>query len=199
MSELIPVEVVKHVTHPIIKLLQSQFGLWVVGFVSFIESALPVPIITDPFMMAYILINRHRTFWAVFVTLVTSVAGGVTAYLMAFYSSDLVLSYLSPTSLEYFASLAEQAQAEIFVLTILGAITPIPYTLVGLAGGFVKGNLLVFVLASVLGRGLRYVVVGYLTYKFGIQAIEHIKQHLKWITIVTILFAVGYFLSRFLG
>ncbi|MFN3188203.1 MAG: YqaA family protein [Candidatus Paceibacteria bacterium] len=198
MSQPIPTEVVEHVSHPVIKLLQSRAGLWIVGFISFIESALLVPIITDPFMVAYILANRAKAFWAVIVTTATSVVGGVVAYFMAFFFSDLVVGYFSPATLEHFSALAEQARAETFVISILGAITPIPYTLVGLAVGFVKGNLVIFVLASILGRGLRYAVVGYLTYKFGVHAMEHIRRHLKWITIVTLVLVLGYIALKFL-
>jgi membrane protein YqaA with SNARE-associated domain len=199
MSEPIPTEVVRQVSNPVIKLLQSRAGLWIIGLISFIESALVIPIITDPFMVVYILANRTKAFWAVIVTIATSVAGGVASYFMAYFFSDLVLSYFSPTTLEHFATLAEEAQAETFVITLLGAITPIPYTLVGLAVGFVKGNLLVFVIASLLGRGIRYAVVGYLTYKFGTHAMEHISRHLKWITVVTLVLAVGYLGLKFFG
>lgn len=197
MSETILTEVVEQVPHPIMKLFKSKAGLWVVGLISFIEGALLVPIITDPFMVAYILANRSKTAWAVLVTTVASVAGGLAAYFMAYFFSELVLSYLSPATLETFAVMAEEARAETLMLTILGAITPIPYTLVGLAIGFVKGSLVVFILASIFGRGLRYVVVGYLTYQFGAQAMIHIKRHLKWITVATILFVIIYIVSKF--
>jgi len=192
------IEVIKQVAHPIRTLLQSRAGLWIIGLISFIESALVVPIITDPFMVVYILANRTKAFWAVVVTTASSVLGGVAAYFMAFFFSDLVLNSLSPSTLDYFSTLAEEVRSETFVLTILGAITPIPYTLVGLAAGFVKGNLLIFVVASVLGRGLRYAVVGYLTYKFGEHAMMHIKRHMKWVTIVTFVLVAGYVVYKFL-
>jgi len=199
MSEKIPAEVVDQVSSPVIKLLQSRAGLWVIGTISFVESALVVPIITDPFMVVYILANRTKAFWAVIITTATSVAGGVASYFMAFFFSDLVLSYFSPTTLEYFVTLAEEAQAETFAITLLGAITPIPYTLVGLAVGFVKGNIILFIIASVVGRGLRYAVVGYLTYRFGTHAMEHIRRHLKWITVITLVVVSGYLAYKFFG
>lgn len=198
MNQPIPTEVAQQVTNPVIKLLRSRVGLWVIGIISFVESALLVPIITDPFMVVYILADRTKAFWAIIVTTATSVAGGVTAYFMAYFFSEFVMSFFSPATLEYFAVLAEQARAETFVLSILGAITPVPYTLVGLAVGFVKGDLILFVVASVLGRGLRYAVVGYLTYKFGVHAMEHIRRHLKWITIITLILIIGYVALRFL-
>lgn len=196
MREPIPTEVVEQVSHPVIRLFKSKAGLWLIGLISFVESVLPVPIITDPFMVAYILVNRHKTILAVVVTTVTSVAGGVVAYFTAFFFSDLVLSYLSASALEHFNVLAEEARSETFVLSILGAITPVPYTLVGLAIGFVKGSLLVFIVASVFGRGLRYVVVGYLTYRFGSQAMVHIRRHLGWMTLLTILIVSIYIIYK---
>lgn len=183
MTTPLPREITKQVTHPIIRLLRSKFGLWIIGLISFIESALLVPIITEPFMVAYILVNRSRALAAVVCTTVTSVAGGVASYYMAFFFSNLVLGYLSPATLEHFSALAEQVRSETFVLTILGAVTPIPYTLVGLATGFVKAELWIFIVASFLGRGFRYALVGYLTYRFGEQAMQYITQHLRLATL----------------
>jgi membrane protein YqaA with SNARE-associated domain len=188
--------ITQHVSERTKRLLQSRFGLWFVGVISFIESSLLVPIITDPFMVVYILANRNRWMKAVIVTVVTSVAGGVAAYGMAFFFSSWVLGFLSPYSLEQFTDIAARFKEETFVLTILGAITPIPYTLVGLAAGFVKGNLLVFIVASVLGRIIRYTIVGYLTYALGVQALEHIKRNLLWASVVTLTLVVVYLLVK---
>jgi membrane protein YqaA with SNARE-associated domain len=156
-----------------------------------------VPIITDPFMVAYIVLNRARTFVAVIVTTATSVLGGLAAYFMARFFSDLVMPWLGPETLTYFEQLAVQIQNEIFVLTILGAVTPIPFTLVCLAAGFVSGNVWVFIIASILGRGFRYGVVGYLTYRFGAQATAHIKRNVRFATVGTIVLVGLYIAYKF--
>lgn len=196
-DEIITVEITKTAkVHPVVRLFQARFGVWIVGAISFLESATVLPIITDPFMVVYILANQNRAVLAVVVTTATSVLGGVAAYFMAFFFSDFVLSFLSPATFEYFETLAKEVRLETFMFTILGAITPIPYTLVGLAIGFVKANLLVFIIASILGRGLRYVVVGYLTYTFGIHATKYIRRYLKWITIATFVLAGLYALYK---
>lgn len=192
MSEMLPPELATQVTRPTVRLFQSRWGLWLVGLISFIEGALLVPIITDPFMIAYILLNRAKAFRAVVVTTLTSVAGGIAAYFMAFFFSELIIHFLSPNSASQLTQLATEVRSGTFVLTILGAITPVPYTLVCLAVGFVKGNLWVFIGASLLGRGSRYVVVGFLTYTFGTQAMQHIKKQLRSVTLVTIFLIVVY-------
>jgi membrane protein YqaA with SNARE-associated domain len=186
--------ITQHVSDRVKHLLQSRFGLWGIGLISFVESSLLLPIITDPFMVVYILANRNRWIAAVTVTVITSVAGGVAAYGMAYFFSAWVFGFLSPESLQEFSHIAERFKEETFILTILGAITPIPYTLVGLAAGFVKGSLIVFIVASLLGRIIRYTIVGYLTFKFGHQALEHIKQNLLWVSIITLIIAVVYLL-----
>jgi len=60
-------------------LLRSQYGLWALAGISFIESALPVPIITDPFLIAYILADKKSVYKGVVVTLVASILGGVVS------------------------------------------------------------------------------------------------------------------------
>jgi len=194
MTPETPVASIPAVSSRMERWLQSRFGLWILGLISFAESAFLLPIITDPFMMVYIIANQTRYIRAIVVTTATSVLGGVAAYVMAYYFSATILSWFSSDTLVEFTELSIRFQEETFVLTILGAITPIPYTLVGLAAGFVEGSLLVFILASVLGRALRYGVVGYLTHIFGPFAVKHIKKHLTWLSIVTAVIVLAYLL-----
>ncbi len=115
------------------KIFRSRYGLWGLGFISYIESALIVPIVTDPFLIAFILANRPKAFIAVIVAILTSVLGGLTAYVLAALFAAVLLPFLGPESLAQFNAIAVEVQAETFVLTILGALTPVPYTLVAMA------------------------------------------------------------------
>lgn len=168
-------------------LLQTRYGLWFVGFISYVESALPVPLITDPFLIVYILANRGKAVAGVLVTTAMSVAGGVTAFAVAAYFQSLVVTRLSPHTLAQFETIVARFQEEMFVVTILGAVTPVPYTLVGFAAGFVEGSLLIFVIASIVGRGARYALVGFVTHRFGIRAMEKLREQITLLTLVTVL------------
>jgi len=71
-------------------LLRSKYGLWALGGISFLESALLVPIITDPFLVAYILADKKSVYKGVLVTLLGSILGGVFAYAIAFLFYEFI-------------------------------------------------------------------------------------------------------------
>lgn len=165
--------------------LRSRFGLWALAGISFVESALPVPIVTDPFMVAYILANKAATVRAVVVTLVSSLIGGLFAYAVAFlFFEFIVATYLTGSVGEQFYGIIDEFKQGVFWVTIAGAVTPVPYTLVALGAGFMKANPLLFILGTLVGRGGRYILVGYLTHRFGDQALAIARRHLLLVTIL---------------
>jgi membrane protein YqaA with SNARE-associated domain len=177
-------------------LLRSKYGLWFLGVTSFADAALALPIITDPFMVAYIVANRKRTIEAVVVTILASSLGGVFTYLVASYFIDQILHFFSPemeAGFHYVVSIFDQGT---FALAFLGALTPIPYTLVAAVAGALKGSLIMFVLGSIAGRIIRFGVVGYLTYRFGDLALQIAKKHLKTLSILAVLLVLGYILYK---
>lgn len=176
--------------------LQTKWGLWCLGLISFAESALPAPIITDPFLILYILANQAKALRAVIITTLTSVIGGLAAFTLAYFVKDPLLALFPAEFATEFYQLAARAQAETFILSILGAVTPIPYTAVAIAVGFVEGNVWLFLLASLLGRGARYAIVGYMAVKVGALATTKSKRPLFWLTTVTLLLFVAYILYR---
>ncbi len=174
--------------------IKSRFGLTTLGVLSFLESALPVPIVTDPFIIAAILVDRTRTAKIIVVSTLSSVAGGVVAYFMAVFFFDLLINYLPQVAVEEFYTLLAENEASTLIVTLLGAITPIPYTTTAWVVGVLNGSLLVFLVGSLIGRSFRYVIVGYSTYYFGALALKYAKQYIGIISIFLILIAVAYFL-----
>ena len=78
------------------KILQSKFGLWLIALISFVESALPLPLITDPFLIAGVLLDRSRSFLIVFITIVASVIGGLCAYVSALLFLEVLMQFMTP-------------------------------------------------------------------------------------------------------
>lgn len=181
------------------KALRSRYSLWILAGVSFVESALPVPMVTDPFLMAYILADKTKTKRAIFVTTAASLIGGLFAYALAYAFFDMVVAqYLTGTIAEQFNEIVTEFNKGTFWITVAGAVTPVPYTTVAVAAGFLKAGLLTFLLASLVGRGGRYILVGALTYRFGEQAISIIKRHLLLVTITFTFALIVYLLTHFL-
>ncbi len=172
-------------------LLRSKYGIWILSGLSFIESALPVPIITDPFLVVYILSDKKSAYKGVMATIATSVLGGVFAYMVAFYFYEFIAyTYLDGSIGRQFYAIVDRLREGTFAMTLIGALTPVPYTLVAMGAGFIKGNLLLFIIASIIGRGLRFAVVGWITYKFGEQALKIIRGRLMLMSVIVIIFAI---------
>jgi membrane protein YqaA with SNARE-associated domain len=168
------------------QLLRSKYGLWVLGAISFVDSAVAFPGPVDPFLAAYIMANRKRAALGFIVATTASVLGGVFLYLFASFFTDQLLALLSPESLIAFNDIVKHFDQGTFMLTFLGAFTPIPYGFIVIAAGVLKGNILMFIAGSLLGRSLRFGIVAYLTHKFGNRALDLAKDNLKLLSVIAV-------------
>lgn len=178
------------------QLMRSRSGLPIMAAISFVESALPLPILTDPFLVAAILLHRAQAVKFVIVTTLASVAGGVSAYYMATYFFDMLLGAMNAGVVHEFNALLQNGESSVWLLTLIGAITPIPYTIVAWVLAVLEGSILIFIIGSILGRGFRYAVVGYCTYRFGPLAVNYAKRYVGLTSVVLIGLAVVYFLLK---
>lgn len=181
-----------YITKTLTSLLRTRYNLSILGVISFAESALPIPIITDPFMVAYILIERGKVIRGVLVTTVTSVIGGLAAFLVALFFSDTVLRFASPQTVEQFNAIVVTYADSASMLGFLGALTPIPFTLAAVVAGTLHANVFLFILGSFLGRLIRYGITGYLTYRYGEPALAIAKRHALLVSTVAILLVISY-------
>ena len=157
------------------ELMRSRYGMGLLAGISFVESFLPLPILTDPFLAAAILIDRSRAKTMVLITMVSSVVGGVAAYLLAAHFKDVLFQAISPEMTETLNSLLAAGQ-DTLILTIVGAFTPIPYTIVAWAVALSSGNIFIFIIGSILGRSARYMIVGWCAYVFGPAALKYAQR-----------------------
>lgn len=174
------------------RLMTSRFGLWLVALISFIESASPIPVITDPFIVAAILVNRARYLSVVVASTLASVIGGIAAYYTAVLFMEVILNWLSPETALTIATIAAN-QDNIFVLTLIGAFTPVPYTFTAWAIGALNGGIWIFILASIIGRGGRYLILGWLSYRFGPIAMKYANRSIGITSVVLIILAAVFF------
>jgi membrane protein YqaA with SNARE-associated domain len=168
------------------RLVRSRYGTGILALISATESLLPLPILTDPFLVTAVLVDRLRVWRLVLVTTLSSVVGGLLAYMMVVYFKDALLASLSPEIATTLNTLLVEDQGT-FLLTLVGAITPIPYTVVAWAVALSGGHPLVFVVGSLIGRSFRYGVVGWCTYRFGPAALRYAQRSILTTSIVILL------------
>lgn len=97
-------------------------------------------------------------------------------------------------SQEAFDSVADIYEQWNFWAVFTAGFTPIPYKIFTLAAGVFHINFGMFMLASVIGRGLRFFLVGWLIWKFGTPIKSFIDKYFNLIVIAFTVLLVGGFL-----
>ena len=76
-------------------------------------------------------------------------------------------------------------------ILFLAGFTPLPYKVFTIASGLIGFNILIFILISLISRGLRFFIVSYLSYKFGETFNKFMNNHgSKWFIIVGLLIVI---------
>lgn len=145
--------VTSHASHPHAK------G-WLFG-IAFAESSF-FPIPPDVLMVAILLTReRARAFLYAHITTIGSVLGGLFGYAIGFFFFQLVGTKLVALyHLEaQMATVRELFIHNAFLAIFVAAFTPIPYKVFTIAAGLFGVDILVFISASILGRGMRFYAV----------------------------------------
>ena len=166
------------------------------AIVSFVESSFfPIP---PDVMVIPMVISKKTDFKKIFlITTIFSVLGGMLGYIigafffefgaqiMNFYGYENKLNNIKESLIRndgFYAWLG---------ILFLAGFTPLPYKVFTIASGLIGFNFLIFVLLSLISRGLRFFLVSYLSYKFGDLFKEFMNKHgSKWFTIIGILIVI---------
>ncbi|MDQ5957831.1 MAG: hypothetical protein QG665_157 [Patescibacteria group bacterium] len=140
---------------------------WWLGLLSFTESSF-FPIPPDVMLVAILTASRRWAYYAL-VTTLGSVLGGMAGYFIGHFFFDLVgTKIIALYQLQdEMQKVGELYEANAFWAIFTAAFTPIPYKVFTISAGFFKIDFLTFVVASVIGRGLRFFIVAYLMKIFG--------------------------------
>ena len=152
----------------------------IVGFISLIESIIfPIPV--DPFLAGLTLAAPKKAFkFALFCT-IGSVIGGVVGWLLGYFigpSIENVLLNIPWFTNEKFNAVKSAYNENGMLIIFLGAFTPLPYKIITITSGMAGINVIGFVLMSLIGRGIRFFIVAYLTKIFGMPALLFLQKHL---------------------
>jgi membrane protein YqaA with SNARE-associated domain len=147
------------------------------------------------------LARPDRAWYYATVCTLTSVAGGLVGYAIGavLYESVgqwLIHLYGYGDRVESF----RQAYAEYGAwIILLKGLTPIPYKVVTITSGFADYNVFLFILFSIIARGMRFYVVAFLLNKYGMRAREIIEKRLGlWVTLGAIVVFGGLIASVYL-
>ena len=166
------------------------------ALVSFIESSF-FPIPPDVMVIPMVISKKNDFIKIFFIATIFSVLGGILGYfigafffelgtqIMSFYGYENKLNIIKDNLVN-----SEGFYAWLGILFLAG-FTPLPYKVFTITSGLIGFNILIFILISLISRGLRFFIVSYLSYKFGDIFTKFMDNHgSKWFTAIGILIVI---------
>ena len=149
---------------------QTPYGPMALFLLALAESAF-FPIPPDPLLIALCLGAVTRSFRFAAIATAASVVGGMIGYGIGsrawHLAQDWFFTYVPGVNAESFARVQGRYDRFEFWAVFLAGLTPIPYKVFTLSAGVFSINFGIFLLASVLSRGLRFFVLAALIHRFG--------------------------------
>ncbi len=174
---------------------ETRNALWVLAFVSFIESSV-FPIPPDVLMIPMIIAAPHRAWLIALVATVSSVLGGLLGYSIGFFFYE----GLGQPILEALgkADRMEEFNATFngvgFWAVLIAGVTPFPYKVITIMSGWTAMPLATFLITSVVARSLRFFAVAALLYFCGAPIRDFIERYLGLAFTAFVALLIGGFL-----
>ena len=172
----------------------SRHAVWALAFVAFVESSI-FPIPPDVLLIPMVLAARSRAWRLAAICTAASVVGGFAGYaigaslfetlgrpLLAFYGYEDAFARFTERYNEWGA----------WIVAFFG-VTPFPYKVITIASGVAHLDPVVFGIASVLSRGIRFFLVAALLWKFGAPIRAFIEKRLGLMTLIFFVLLIGGF------
>ena len=161
--------------------------LWL-ALVSFCEGIF-FPIPPDVLLMPLVLARRERAFMYAAICLAASLLGGSTGYAIGYFVGPVGQWLLSVTgygggSLQTFRDWYQHWGVVLIAL-------PIPYKITAIASGIGRLDFGVFLLASAVIRGLRFMIVAWLTRVYGEPIQAFIEKRMILVTGAVAVLVIG--------
>lgn len=162
--------------------------------VSFVESSF-FPIPPDVLLIPMVLSERLKWLRYALICTIASVAGALLGYLIGAVLYDTIgqriLAFYHAE--DAFARLQEWYDVWGGWGVLFAAVTPFPYKVLTIFSGFAGLDIILFVIVSVVGRGLRFFLVSWLLFLIGEPVRHFVEKHLNLLFVLFMVLLIGGF------
>lgn len=178
----------------------TPYGAPALFLIAFAESSFFL-IPPDVLLIALCLGRRERAFRFAAICTAGSVVGGLVGYGLGWglwsVVDEFFFTYVPGFSEKTFAQVQDIYRRWDFWFVFVAAFTPVPYKVITVTAGVFGLDLIMFTIATIIGRSARFFAVAALLYAFGQPIGDFIDKRFNLLTIVfTILLLGGFFLIR---
>lgn len=184
-----------------LKWAEHKLAPRVLAVITFAESVF-FPIPPDVLLAPMVLAKPHKAWHYALITTIASVIGGVVGYLLGYFMFD---AWIQPIieQVGYQAKLDRAIswfeEWGVWVVFLAG-FTPIPYKVFTISAGFLQMMFLPFLIASFIGRGMRFFLVAGLMHWGGEKMEKKLRQ---WVDVigwaVVAIIVIAYVIYKYLN
>ena len=181
---------------------ESRWGALALFLFAFAESSF-FPIPPDVLLIALCLGALARSFRFAAICLAGSLLGALAGYSIGYFAwQDTLGNYTALAEWFYAHIFSHEAFDRVkalydqydFWIVFTAGFTPLPYKLFTIAGGLFHIDLLMFVVASFISRGLRFFLIAGLIWRFGAPIKGFIDKYFNWLAILFTVLLIGSFI-----
>lgn len=180
---------------------ETPYGAPALFVLAFAESSF-FPIPPDVLLIALAISVSTKAFRFAAICTVGSLVGGIVGYGIGYWGFEavgqpIVAFYHGEEVME---SIKIKYDTYGFWGVLIAAITPIPYKIFTISSGVFKFQFIEFLLASALGRSLRFFALAMLIWRFGEPIKRFIEKYFNVLAFLFVIFLIGGFiLLKFLS
>jgi len=192
-------QVFENLYHAVIRMAKDSRAPLYLSLLSFLESFI-VPFPPPDVMLAPMsLATPSKALYFASLTLIASVLGGVVGYLIGAFlfeqAQPFIIAWGYQTAFETVVHWFDQWG---FWAVLVAGFSPVPYKIFTISAGALGLSFVPFLLASLIGRGMRFYLVAWCLATFG-PAIEHklirYIERVGWGIVIALLFIIAIYYS----
>lgn len=184
---------------------ETPYGPIALFILAFAESSF-FPIPPDALLIALALGVRKKSFYFAALCTSASVLGALLGYSIGHFVWWADLNEFSNVANFFFANIPgftheifykvkELYDEWNFWIIFTAGFTPIPYKVFTITGGAFNVNIILFIIASIIGRAGRFFLVSFLIWKYGEHIKEFIDKYFNWLAIGFTVLLIGGFIG----
>ena len=179
----------------------SRWGALALFLFAFAESSF-FPIPPDVLLIALCLGAVARSFRFAAICTAGSILGAMVGYAIGYfvwqnaageYTALAHCFFNHVFSVEAFEKVGALYDQYNFWIVFTAGFTPLPYKIFTITGGLFHINFVMFIVASIISRGLRFFLIGGLIWKFGAPIKSFIDKYFNLLAIAFTVLLVGSF------
>ena len=196
---------IKRLYNWILSWSESRWG-WLALFTIALFEASWFPLPPDILLIALCLGATKRSFRFATICLVGSVLGAALGYMIGYFLwttpsgeatalANLFYEYIF--SVDSFNNVGALYDRFNFWIVFTAGFTPLPFKLFTIAGGMFHINFLMFIIASMVSRGMRFFLIAWLIWKFGAPIKSFIEKYFNLLATLFTIMLIGFTLLAF--